>query len=62
MHTKMPVYELYILSIKFEIRTCPTSKIFMINQQINSVMTTILVEIFKLIIIIHFALLLLTPT
>ena len=40
MHTKMPVYELYILSIKFEIRTCPTSKIFMINQQMNSVMSS----------------------
>ena len=37
MHTQMPVYELYVLSIKFEIRACPTGKIFMINQQMNSV-------------------------
>lgn len=62
MHAQMPVCELYILSIQFEIRACPTGKIFMINQQMNSVMIAILVTIFKLIIIIHFALLLLTPT
>lgn len=62
MHAQMPVYELYVLSIKFEIRACPTGKIFMINQQMNSVMIAILVTIFKLTIIIHFALLLLTPT
>ena len=37
MHAQMPVYELYVLSIKFEIRACPTGKIFMINQQMNSV-------------------------